>query len=123
MVAYRLHRRHHIVEVCDSFLALGCYRVGLLACLHHIVDSLADNVDVLRYFFYSLEVACSDLRPALTKELAELHEIIDQCRLIARGHGDDVIEGEIAENAGLDLNLLGINLPLHLIAGLKLYLG
>ena len=36
------------------------------------------------------------------------------------GHGDDVVHGEVAHDAGLDLNLLRVGLPLHLVAGLQL---
>ena len=38
-------------------------------------------------------------------------------------HGYDVVHGEIAQHAGLNLDLLRVGLPFHLVAGLQLLLG
>ena len=37
-------------------------------------------------------------------------------------HRNDVVHREVAEHAGLDLNLLGVGLPFYLVAGLQLLL-
>ena len=38
------------------------------------------------------------------------------------GHRDDVVEREVAQHTCLNLDLLGVGLPFHLVAGLQLVL-
>ena len=50
----------------------------------------------------------------------DFHHIVKQDGQIASGHGEDMIDGKIAEDTRFNLYLLGIHFPFHLIAGLKL---
>ena len=66
-------------------------------------------------------VACRKLGSLpFGEDAANLGGVVDKYRLIADGHGDDVVKGKVAEDAGLDLNLFGVGLPLHLVAGTQL---
>ena len=49
--------------------------------------------------------------------------ILCQTALIVGSHRDDVVHGQVAHHTSLNLNLLGIGLPLHLVARLQLALA
>jgi hypothetical protein len=50
---------------------------------------------------------------------AHLVQVVQQHRLVLRGHGDDVVHAQIAQYPGFYLNLFSIRFPLHLVSGVK----
>ena len=50
-------------------------------------------------------------------DLVHLIDVVKQCRLVACGHGDDVVKDDVAQHTGLYLHLLDVGVPFHLVAG------
>jgi len=105
----------------DGLLALVGYPVGDLARFDHGVDMLLDVGGVFGYLADDGEVLCRQAVGFLRREESlHLVDVVDELRLVFRGDGDDVVHHQVAQHARLDLYLLRVGLPLHLVACLQL---
>ena len=123
MVAYLLKHRSYGVVIRYSFLAFILYFVGHLACFDHVFYVVGNENGALRYFFDKLAVFRSEFVYFVSREeLAHLEHIVDELALIFCCHRYDVVHRQITEHTCFNLYLLGVCLPLHFIACLKLFL-
>ena len=101
-----------------GLVTLGGHAVGLVTHLDHLLHLGLDGCYVLTYLFYIVHVDSRDRVGLVAREqLLDLVHVVKQRGLVAHGSGDDVVDGQVTQYAAFDLNLLGVCLPLHLVAG------
>ena len=96
-----------------------------LTGLHHLIHLLGHRTDMggdLPHQPTRLLRHVAEIR-LLSKSLLQLGNVVEQQALVVHGDGDDVVEREITQHTRLDLHLLDIDLPLHLVACLQLLTG
>ena len=110
--------------ISNSFLVLVGNLVGQLTCVNQFLNTFLDGKCALRNLLDNLLVTCREFISSVDGEYhSHVVQIREQLALVACGYRDDVVHREVAQHAGLNLDFLGVGLPLHLVAGLKLLLG
>ena len=110
--------------ICYCLLALTLYLVGYLAGIYQCLYTTLYCLGALGYLTDNLHVAgCQFLAFLATEDVNHALYILCQTALIVGCHWDDVVHAQVAHHTSLNLNLLGIGLPLHLVARLQLALA
>ena len=121
MVADLLHLGSHSIVVSDSLLALRSDLISTPAGIHHCINSALHSRNVVGDRFNRGKVLRSDTLGFLGREkLLDFIYIVEKERLIAHGSRNHMVHGKIAEHTALNLYLLGVHFPFHLIAGCEL---
>ena len=109
--------------VSDCLVVLALYLVGHLAGIDQLLDTGLDDLCALGYLLDDVDVAGGELLAlVLAEDVDHVLHILCQLALIVGGDRDDMVHGQVAHHTGLDLYLLGVGLPLHLVASLELVL-
>ena len=121
VVADLIHEGTDVVVVCDRLFTLRLDTVRLLAGVDHVLDTALDRLDMVADSFDIDQVLRGDgVSLRAFEELLDLEDVVEEERLVSHRCGDDMVDGEISEDSAFDLDLLGIHLPLHLVAGFDL---
>ena len=122
VIAYLLHLRSYGVVVGDCLKMLVLDAVGNAASLNELFYSVLNNLCTLGYLRDDFLVARGEFLGSLVREDVEhaLH-VLSQTTLIVGADGDYMVHRKIAEDACLNLYLLLISLPYHLINKKKNY--
>ena len=115
MVADFVEEDRHGVVVGDGLFALVLDAVGLLARFGHLVGQSLNRRRVVLYLLDKGDVG----RRLQFGNLLELVDLVQQQRFVLRRDRNDVVHRQVAQHTALDLNLLGVGLPLHLGAGFE----
>ena len=116
-----IHHRHDGVVVGQGLLALGGYDIGHLAALHQLRHEAAYIGEILRQHLDKGDIFGRIAVPLLLAEHGlHLDDIVEDGTLVLGGDRDDMVEGQVAYDAGLNLYLLGVGAPLDLVAGMQL---
>ena len=119
-----LHLWSYRVVICYCLLALTLYLVGYLAGIYQCLYTTLNCLGTLGYLTDNLHVAGSQLLAFLaTEDVNHALYVLCQTALIVGSHRDDMVHAQVAHHTSLNLNLLGIGLPLHLVARLQLALA
>ena len=120
MLANCLYERGHSVVVGDGALAYVLDSVCHSSGVDKLIDVRCDERCVLSYLLDERDVVGRELAGLLgTEDIEHLVNAVDELTLVARGHGHDVVDAEVAEDARLDLDFLSVGVPLDLVAGLQ----
>ena len=88
--------------------------IGHLACLDHLAYQLLDGGDAMGDFADQLfAVGTEDVILLRCECLAQAAQVLQQAVLVDDCGGDDVVDGQVAQHAALDLHLHGVFLQLH----------
>ena len=110
--------------ICNSTLTHVLDMVSSLAVLDHLINLIFDELHVLRHLLDHCKVLSSYcFALILGEQVLDLVHIIKKNRHVASSAWDNMVQCKVAKDACLNLNLLSINLPLDLVASLKLNLG
>ena len=97
--------------------------VGHLAGIYQLLNTGLDNLSALGNLLDDIDVAGSQLLAFLvTEDVNHVLHILGQLTLIVSSHRDDVVHAQVAHYTSLNLNLLGVGLPFHLVTGFQLVL-
>ena len=117
-----LHLWLYCVMISYCLLTLRLYAVGNLTCVDEFFYQFFYSLCTLSYLFNNLDIASAvGIDLFLGEDVLHTTDILCQTSLIVGGNRDDMVHGEVAEHTCLYLYLLGIGLPLHLIACLQLF--
>ena len=101
-------RLHHVV-VGDGLLVLILNLIGLTAGIDQLIHHALDGTGAFGYLLNDFLVAGREFVGGIDGE--------------DNGQVADVLQQrEVAQHAGLNLNLLGVGLPFHFVAGLQFFL-
>ena len=100
-------------------LNLVCNLAGIDEFVHAALYGLCALGNLLN----QLEVAFRELVSLVGRiDAAHVLNVLHEHRLIVGGDRNDMVHGEVAHHASLNLNLLRVCLPLHLVSCLKFLL-
>ena len=108
--------------ICKCLLVLVLDGVGLLAGLDHCVNLLTQIGNKFRYVGNQTHAYACHSRVVIGKHLLHSGDVLEQFGLICKCSRDDMVDSHTANHTALNLNFLGICLPLDLVAGLKFLL-
>ena len=118
-----LHLWSYRVVISYCLIALILYLVGYLAGIYQLLNTTLDAWVRSAIFTDDIHVAGSQLLAFLAAEdMNHALYILSQTALIVSSHRDDMVHTQVAHYTSLNLNLLGVGLPLHLVTGLQLVL-
>ena len=97
--------------------------VGYLAGINQLLNTGLDNLSALGNLLDNLDVTGSQLLALLVAEdINHVLHILCQLALIVSSHRDDVVHAQVTHYTSLNLNLLGVGLPFHLVTSFQLVL-
>ena len=97
--------------------------VGHLAGINQLLNTGLDDLSALSNLLDDIDVAGSQLLAFfVTEDINHVLHILSQLALIVSSHWDDVVHAQVAHYTSLNLNLLGVGLPFHLVTSFQLVL-
>ena len=115
--------RGHGIVVGNSPGALLLDPVGAFAGFGHLGREPLNLPRVLLNPADQLHVGIGVERTPVLLHLHHLVNLVEQLRFVFRGDRHDVVHGQVAQHAPLDLDLLGVGLPFDLRPRLELAAG
>ena len=109
--------------ISNSLVVLALNLVGYLAGIYQLLNTGLDDLSALGNLLDDIDVAgCQLLAFLVTEDVNHVLHILCQLTLIVSSHWDDVVHAQVAHYTSLNLNLLGVGLPFHLVTGFQLVL-
>ena len=119
MIANHIKVGQYLVVVSQRFLVLVFNSVGRFARFNHRVDSFLDVSHVSGNLFDQRRIQNGQLGYfGLGINGFDFVQIVQEHRLIACSHRNDVIYGQVAQHTRFDLDFLCVGFPLYLVAGM-----
>ena len=123
-LAYFMHIRQDTSTIGFCTLCHVSYLVGQTPLLYHIMHVLAQRVHIAGYLLYHPQLGGAHLPHTLwSEEVLEAPAVLYQGVLELDGRGHDMVDYQVSQYPRLDLQLLGVGLLLHLVAGVELPVG
>ena len=121
MVTDLIELRLNSVVVSDSLCSCISNLVGYLASLDEGVNTLLDCLGALSNLTDEVDVAVGEFQCLfLTEDVDHALYVLCQLALIVGGNRNDMVHREVAEDTCLNLNLLSVGFPFHLVTSFKL---
>ena len=107
--------------VSDSFLVLILNLVGHLTSVNQLVNTCLDSLGAHGNLFNNLLIALGKLCSRFGREdIIHARHVLSQLALIVCAHRYDVVHRQVAKHTSLNLYLLCISFPFHLVASFQL---
>ena len=109
--------------ISNCLIVLILNLVGNLAGINQLLNTGLDDLSALGNLLDDIDVAgCQLLAFLVAEDVNHVLHILSQLALIVSSHWDDVVHAQVTHYTSLNLNLLGVGLPFHLVTGFQLVL-